>query len=117
MRLLNATNLDRKSGIRGPKTMGEAHHSLSFRTLPFFPCALINKQRTDMVTKKTCLPSCAQSKNRTIVDVRFRRQGRLYYSTALFGRALVPSTVHMPPTTGKASALVSLMTWVQRTIK
>jgi hypothetical protein len=31
---LNATNLDRKSGIRGPKTMGEAHHSLSFQTLP-----------------------------------------------------------------------------------
>jgi hypothetical protein len=24
MKLLNATNLDRKSGIRGPKTMGEA---------------------------------------------------------------------------------------------
>jgi hypothetical protein len=24
MNLLNATNLDRKSGIRGPKTMGEA---------------------------------------------------------------------------------------------
>jgi hypothetical protein len=24
---LNATNLDRKSGIRWPKTMGEAHHS------------------------------------------------------------------------------------------
>jgi hypothetical protein len=24
MTLLNATNLDRKSGIRGPKTMGEA---------------------------------------------------------------------------------------------
>jgi hypothetical protein len=35
--LLNATNLDRKSGIRGPKTMGEAHQSLSFRTLPFVP--------------------------------------------------------------------------------
>src|SRR6201996_9408820 len=31
---LNATNLDRKSGIRGPKTMGEAHQSLSFRTTP-----------------------------------------------------------------------------------
>jgi hypothetical protein len=26
-KLLNATNLDRKSGIRGPKMMGEAHHS------------------------------------------------------------------------------------------
>jgi hypothetical protein len=25
MKLLNATNLDRKSGIRGPKTTGEAH--------------------------------------------------------------------------------------------
>jgi hypothetical protein len=38
MKMLNATNLDRKSGIRGPKTMGEALHSLSFRlitTLPF----------------------------------------------------------------------------------
>jgi hypothetical protein len=31
MKMLNATNLDRKSGIRGPKTMGEALHSLSFR--------------------------------------------------------------------------------------
>jgi hypothetical protein len=29
MKLLNATSLDRKSGIRGPKTMGEAPHSLS----------------------------------------------------------------------------------------
>jgi hypothetical protein len=27
---LNATNLDRKSAIRGPKTMGEAHQSFSF---------------------------------------------------------------------------------------
>jgi hypothetical protein len=35
MVLLNASNPDRKSGIRGPKTMGEAHHSLLFRTLPF----------------------------------------------------------------------------------
>jgi len=34
IKLLNATNLDRKSGIRGPKTMGEAHQSLSFRTTP-----------------------------------------------------------------------------------
>jgi hypothetical protein len=33
MKLLNATNLDRKSGIRGPKTIGEAHDSPSFRTL------------------------------------------------------------------------------------
>ena len=32
MNLPNATNLDRKSGIRGPKTAGEAHHSLRFRT-------------------------------------------------------------------------------------
>jgi hypothetical protein len=29
-KLPDATNLDRKSGIRGPKTMGEAHQSLSF---------------------------------------------------------------------------------------
>jgi hypothetical protein len=28
MKLLNATNLDRKSGIRGPKTMGEAQPQL-----------------------------------------------------------------------------------------
>jgi hypothetical protein len=27
MKLLNATTLDRKSGIRGPKTMGEALQS------------------------------------------------------------------------------------------
>jgi hypothetical protein len=27
--LPNVTNLDRKSGMRGPKTMGEAHHSSS----------------------------------------------------------------------------------------
>jgi hypothetical protein len=26
--LLNATNLDRKSGVRGPKTMGEAQPKL-----------------------------------------------------------------------------------------
>jgi hypothetical protein len=25
-----------RSSVRGPKTMGEAHHSFSFRTLPFF---------------------------------------------------------------------------------
>jgi hypothetical protein len=37
MKLLNATNLDRKSGIRGPKTMGEALNSLSYRTLRFVP--------------------------------------------------------------------------------
>jgi hypothetical protein len=30
-KLLNATNLDRKSGIRGPKTMGEALQSFSSR--------------------------------------------------------------------------------------
>jgi len=34
MKLLNATDPDRKSGIRGTKTMGEAHHSSSFRTQP-----------------------------------------------------------------------------------
>jgi hypothetical protein len=28
--LLNAANLDRKSGIRGPKTMGEAQPELFF---------------------------------------------------------------------------------------
>ena len=33
MKLLNVTNLDRKSGIRGPKTMGEVHHSFSFQAL------------------------------------------------------------------------------------
>jgi hypothetical protein len=33
MKVLNATNLDRKSGIRGPKTMGKAHDRLSFRNL------------------------------------------------------------------------------------
>jgi hypothetical protein len=37
MKLLNATNLDRKSGIREPKTMGEALNSLSYRTLRFVP--------------------------------------------------------------------------------
>jgi hypothetical protein len=31
MKLLNATYLDRKSGIRGPKTMGEAPQGLSFQ--------------------------------------------------------------------------------------
>jgi hypothetical protein len=35
MILVNATDLDRKSGIRGPKTMGEALNSFSFRTPPF----------------------------------------------------------------------------------
>ena len=35
MKLLNVTNLDRKSGIRGSKTMGEAHHSFLFPTLLF----------------------------------------------------------------------------------
>jgi hypothetical protein len=29
--LLNATAVDRKSGIRGPKMLGEAHHTLSFQ--------------------------------------------------------------------------------------
>jgi hypothetical protein len=33
MKLINATKVDRKSGIRGPKTMGEALNSLSSRTL------------------------------------------------------------------------------------
>jgi hypothetical protein len=33
MKLLDANSLDRKSGIRGPKTIGEAHDSPSFRTL------------------------------------------------------------------------------------
>jgi hypothetical protein len=31
MELLNVTNLDRKSGIRGQKMMGEAHDSFSFQ--------------------------------------------------------------------------------------
>jgi hypothetical protein len=34
---LNATSLDGKSGIRGPKKMGEALNSFSFRTLPSVP--------------------------------------------------------------------------------
>jgi hypothetical protein len=34
MKLLNATNLDRKSGIRGPKTMGEALRQPFCRTQP-----------------------------------------------------------------------------------
>jgi hypothetical protein len=34
MKLLNATNLDRKSGIRGPKTMGEALRQPFYRTQP-----------------------------------------------------------------------------------
>jgi hypothetical protein len=33
--LLNAVDLDTKSGIRGPKTIGEAHNSLSLFTLAF----------------------------------------------------------------------------------
>ena len=36
MKLLNATNLDRKSGIRGPKKMGEAQRSLYARKLKAF---------------------------------------------------------------------------------
>jgi hypothetical protein len=40
--LAQATNLDRKSGISGPKTTGEAHHSLSLRTLP---CVISSKLR------------------------------------------------------------------------
>jgi hypothetical protein len=47
MKLLNATNLDRKSGIRGPKTMGEAHHSFScwsITTPPFVICHLDRSQ-------------------------------------------------------------------------
>jgi hypothetical protein len=38
MKLLNVTNLDRKSGIRGPKTMGEA-----LRTLYSIPKRLITE--------------------------------------------------------------------------
>jgi hypothetical protein len=37
MKLLNATNLDRKSGIRGPKTMGEAHQTFSFPSKRLYP--------------------------------------------------------------------------------
>jgi hypothetical protein len=34
LKLLNATNLDRKSGMRGTKTMGEVHNSPSFQNVP-----------------------------------------------------------------------------------
>jgi hypothetical protein len=37
MVLLNATNLDRKSGIRGPKTMGEAQRKHYLQTHYFVP--------------------------------------------------------------------------------
>jgi hypothetical protein len=37
MQLLNATNLDRKSGIRGPKTMGEAQPQPLVKNFPLSP--------------------------------------------------------------------------------
>jgi hypothetical protein len=49
MKLLNATNLDRKSGIRGPNKMGEAPPQpfktdrLSYQTMLFSP-AMNNNQ-------------------------------------------------------------------------
>ena len=43
MKLLNAITLDRKSGIRGTKTMGEAHHSFLFSTATTEPTISVNE--------------------------------------------------------------------------
>jgi hypothetical protein len=40
MKLLNATNLDRKSGIRGPKKMGEAQPELFVPDRVLISCKL-----------------------------------------------------------------------------
>jgi hypothetical protein len=58
------------------------------------------------------LPLSTPSKNRTTVKVRYKLQRRLA-ATALLGLAPVRSgTVHLPPTTGEASVLSRMTTWV-----
>jgi hypothetical protein len=49
------------------------------------------------------LPPCAQSQNRTILTVRFRRQCRLA-TTVLLGLALARSARALPPPPGNISA-------------
>jgi len=56
------------------------------------------------------------AKNRTTVKIGSKLQRRLA-STALLDLHRRPLPVHVPPTTGKASALASMMTWVQQTVK
>jgi hypothetical protein len=56
------------------------------------------------------------AKIRTTVKVRSRRRSRLA-TTALLGIALVRSARALPLTTKETSALASLMTWVQQTVK
>ena len=74
---------------------------------------MMKKQRAVMVTKEILFPSVSTpSKNRTTVKVRYKLQRRLA-ATALLGLAPVRSgPVHLPPTTGEASVLSRMMTWV-----
>jgi hypothetical protein len=68
-----------------------------------------SRKRLPWLLKKSSSPqSFAPSKNRTTVEVRSRRQ-RCLTATSLLGLALVRSARAVPPTTGKVSALASLI--------